>query len=185
MRFWLTFVAIVLIAAPVLVGDTVAADKDDTKKAAEKYKITTKKADDVVDVQAEKDKVIFDVKSPSGISQAVIERLEDKWPESVVLRVRLKALESFKADNGKVILQAAVSSADLKTKLKLIKDGKAGDALDEKSPYWMDVRAIGADGKPAKEIPLKNGYFEMTMPKALLEGNPKSLTLNWIDLYRN
>ena len=38
--------------------------------------------------------------------------------------------------------------------------------------------------KPAKEIPLKGGYFELPLPRALFEGNPKSITVSWIDYYR-
>ncbi len=43
---------------------------------------------------------------------------------------------------------------------------------------------VGKDGKPAKTIPLDDGYFEMQLPKALFEDNPKSITINWIDFYR-
>jgi hypothetical protein len=39
-------------------------------------------------------------------------------------------------------------------------------------------------GKPAKELPLKDGYFEIALPKAFFDGNPKTVTLNWIDFYR-
>jgi len=34
-------------------------------------------------------------------------------------------------------------------------------------------------------IPLKGGFFEMPLPKAFFEGNPKAITVNWIDFYRN
>lgn len=49
----------------------------------------------------------------------------------------------------------------------------------------MNIRMVGNDGKPAKTIPLKDGYFEMQLPKAFIEENPKSITVNWIDFYRN
>ena len=48
----------------------------------------------------------------------------------------------------------------------------------------MDIRILTGDGKSAKELPLKDGYFEMALPRAIFEGNPKSITLSWIDLYR-
>ena len=48
----------------------------------------------------------------------------------------------------------------------------------------MDVRIVGGDGKPAKELPLQDGYFEVTLPRAFFDGNPKSITLNWIDFFR-
>ena len=56
--------------------------------------------------------------------------------------------------------------------------------LNEKSRFWMDVRILSSDGKPADKIPMKNGYFEVALPKVLFDGNPKSVTLNWIDFNR-
>jgi hypothetical protein len=38
-----------------------------------------------------------------------------------------------------------------------------------------------ATGKPIKGLPDKGGYFEIRLPKALLENHPKSLKLGWID----
>ena len=103
----------------------------------------------------------------------------------MVLRLHLKGLENFKVTNGKVKLEGSASLQDGKPVVRLWKDGKEDAPLDAKSPYWMEVRIVGGDGKQAKEIPLKGGYFEMPLPKALFEGNPKSITVNWIDFYRN
>src|SRR5262245_60855667 len=153
--------------------------------ASAKFKVTTKRKDDTVEVQADKDKTLFIIKSPFGISQAVIEREGEKWPDAVALRLHLKGLESFRASNGKVTLDAAVAIQEGKVRVRLWKDGKEDAALDEKSPLWTDIRIVGGDGKPAKELPLKDGYFEVTLPKALFEGKPKSITLDWIDFYRN
>ena len=138
-----------------------------------------------MDVKAEKGKATFSVHSPFGISHAVIERTSEKWPDAVVLRLHLKGLENFKVTNGKVKLEGSASLQDGKPLVRLWKDGKEDAPLDAKSPYWMEVRILGGDGKQAKEIPLKDGYFEMPLPKALFEGNPKSITVNWIDFYRN
>ncbi len=148
------------------------------------FKITTKRKDDAVEGRADKGKTVFNVKSPFGISQAVVERKGEKWPEAVVLRLHLKGLENFRASNGKLTLAAAVSIQDARPKVRLWKDGKEDAPLDEKSLFWMDIRILTGDDKPAKELPLKNGYFEMALPKAFFEGNPKSITLNWIDFYR-
>jgi hypothetical protein len=147
------------------------------------FKITTKRDNDRVEVKAEKDKVVFSVHSPFGISNASIERTGEQWPDAVVLRLHLKGLESFWVTNGKVKLKASVSSQD--GKVRLWKDGKEDELLNDKSPFWTAIRIVGGDGKPAKVVPLKDGYFEMALPKALFEGNPKSLTLSWIDFYRN
>lgn len=166
----------ILLLAVAAISTAVA---DDTPP----FKITTKRNNDRVEVKAEKDKAILSVHSPFGISNAVIERTGEKWPEAVTLRLHLKGLENFKASNEKVKLEASVSSQG--GKVRLWKDGKEDSPLDAKGPYWMDIRMVGSDGKLAKAIPLKDGYFEMQLPKAMFEENPKSITVNWIDFYRN
>ena len=57
--------------------------------------------------------------------------------------------------------------------VRLWKDGKEDAPLDAKSPYWMEIRIVGGDGKPAKEIPLKDGYFEMHVAQGVLRGQPE------------
>lgn len=148
------------------------------------FKITTKRDNDRVNVKSEKGKV-FSVHSPFGISNAVIERMREKWPDEVVLRLYLKGLEKFKVTTDNVKLEGSASVQEGKPLVRLWKDGKEDSPLDVKSRYWMDVRMFGGDGKPATAIPLKDGYFDMTLPKAIFEGNPKSITVNWIDFYRN
>jgi hypothetical protein len=137
-----------------------------------------------VEVRADKDKALFIVKSPFGISQAVVERVDESWPKVIVLRLHLKGLESFKVSNGKTTLDAAAGIQDGKPKVRQWKDGKEDVSLDEKSPLWMDIRILGADSKAAKALPLKDGYFEVTLPRAIFEGNPKTITVGWIDFYR-
>ena len=178
-------IPLILLAVLLALGGTALADDGDAPKAdADKFTIMTKRKDDAVEVQSDKDKTAFDVKSPFGIGQAVIERLGDEWPKAVVLRLHLKGLESFRASTGTVTLDAAVSSQkEGNEKVRIWKDGKEDDPLDEKSRFWMDIRILTGDGKPARELPLKDGWFEMTLPPAFFEGNPKSITLNWIDFY--
>lgn len=136
-----------------------------------------------MEIRADNDKTMFIIHSPSGISHAVIKRTDENWPDAVELRLYLKGLEHFLVTNDKVKLQASVSSQD--TKVRQWKAGIEDSPLDAKSRYWIDVRMVGWDGKPAKTIPLKDGYFELTLPKAFFEGNPNSVTMTWIDFYRN
>ena len=171
------------LAVLLVVSRIALADDGAPMDQPAKFKITTKRKDDTVEVRAHKEKALFIIKSPFGISQAVIEREDDTWPKAVVLRLHLKVLSNFRASNGKVRLDAAVSIEEGKQKVRLWKDGKEDAPLDEKCPLWLDVRIVGGDGKLAK-LPLKDGYFEVALPRALFEGNPNSITLNWIDFYR-
>ena len=171
--------AIMFLVLPAIVGMTGCATAygDDPP-----FKITTKRAGDKVEVTVENGKAVISVQSPFGISQATIERSGDNWPTTVMLRLHLKGLENLKITNGKETLKASVSSQD--AKVRLWKDGEEDSPLDSKHPFWMEVRMVGKDGEPVKSIPLEDGYFEMKLPKALFEDNPKSITLNWIDFYR-
>lgn len=169
---WLA--VLTLAAFPVM----VVADEMPPLKA------TTKKADDTVEVKAEKGVVTLTIRSPSGISQAVIERTGDKWPDWIVLRLRLTGLESFQISGGRVKVHGSVSSTGRKPQTVLWADGKEDTPLDSKSPLWTEVKIVGADGKPTEVVPVKDGYFEMALPKALFEGDPKSITVHWIDFFR-
>jgi hypothetical protein len=168
----------------VISGTALAGDGDAPKGQAARFKITTRRKDDGVEVRADKDKTVFIVKSPFGIGRAVIERREATWPQAVVLRLHLKGPSSFRASNGKVRLGAAVSIEEGRQKVRVWQEGKEDATLDEKCPLWMDVRIVAGDGKPAKELPLKGGSFEVVLPQAFFEGNPKSITLNWFDFHR-
>ena len=149
----------------------MADDGDAPKDQPAKFKITTKRKDDTVEVQAEKDKTLFIMKSPFGISQAVIEREGKKWPDAVALRLHLKGLESFRASNGKVTLDAAVAIQEGKVKVRLWTDGKEDAPLDEKSPLGTGIRIVGGDGKPASDrgcFPESVRVFAFTRRKCLL-----------------
>lgn len=151
--------------------------------ADEPFKITTKRSDDRVEVKSLDDKTLFVIRSPFGISNATIERTTEHWPDKVVIHMRLKGLENFKLSTDKLKLEASVSSQN--GDVRLWKDGKEDTPFDSKSPYWMEIRILDSDGEPTKAIPLKDGSFEMQIPKKFFGGNPKSFKVEWVDFYRN
>jgi hypothetical protein len=126
---------------------------------------------------------MFVIRSPFGISNATIERTTEQWRKKVVIQLKLKGLENFKLSTDKLKLEASVSSQN--GDVRLWKGGKEDSPLDAMSPYWMEIRIIGSDDELTKTIPLKDGYFEMQLPKKFFEGNPKSLKVEWIDFYRS
>jgi len=56
------------------------------------------------------DKTILTVASGSGIGGATVELKADRWPEELILRVRLHGLESLTISTGEVKLAASVLS---------------------------------------------------------------------------
>jgi hypothetical protein len=147
------------------------------------FKITTKRSDDRIEVKFKDDKTVFVVRSPACISNATIERTAEQWPDKIAIQMRLNGLESFKLSTSKLKLEASVSSHD--GDVRLWKDGKEDSPLDSKSPYWMEIEILDSDGKPTKAIPLKDGTFELQLPKKFIEDNPKLFKVEWVDFYRN
>ena len=157
----------------------ITAAGDDTQA----FRITTRRTSDRVEVKKSDKKALFVVHSPVGISSATIERVTESWPDTIVIQLRLRGLEGFKLSNGTLKLEASVSSHN--GGQRLWKDGNEDALLDSKNPSWMEILIKNADGKATKTIPLNEGCFEMQLPKSFSEGNPKTLTLSWIDFYRN
>ena len=162
--------------------DSPPADKGDAPAA---FDIKCRKKDDAIAVSTEGDKTTFTVTSGSGIGGATVERKVNRWPDELILRVHLRGLESLTLSSGDVKLAASVlSHGDNQRLLHLWKDGKEGSQLEKDSPYWMDIQPLDAGGKANKGLPEKGGWFEMKIPKAMLTGQPKTITLEWIDFYR-
>ena len=169
-----------LIPAILFLSFTVSfCSADDPQQ----FKISSKRSDDRVEMKSESDRVVFDVRSPFGVSSATIERKTKQWPAKVLIQLRLKGLENFKVSTDKLKLEASVSSPN--GDARLWKDGKEDTPLNAKSPHWMEIRIMDKDGKPSKAFPSKDGYFQMQLPKKFFEGNPESFKVEWIDFYRN
>jgi len=150
-----------------------------------RFLVTIRKADDRVLVRLDGERAIVTVTSPSGIGGATITREGERWPGSIVFRLRLRGLERLRIGTGKGTLSASVSSSgDHRTILSFSEGGKEEVSIDRRSPYWTEISILDAQGHPAKEIPLKDGVFEVTLPRALFVSNPPTITLDWIDFYR-
>jgi hypothetical protein len=72
-----------------------------------------------------------------------------------------------------------VSHSGFPKSLYLTVDGK-----EKKLEENTQIKVLDAEGKPVKGLPGEGGYFEITLPKVLTEGEPKSLDVGWIDAFR-
>lgn len=149
-----------------------------------KFDIQTRRKDDKVIVGTQDGKTVLTVVSPFGIGKATIRCTAQRWPEKLVLRLRLSGLESLVVGNANTKLAASVSSqGDGVVRVRLMSDGPE-QPLDRSSPYWMEIRAFNAEGKPSCPPLEKGGFFEITIPKALLDDDSRTLEVQWIDFYR-
>jgi hypothetical protein len=161
-------------------ADGKPADKAATPPIA--VEVKTKKADDRVEIKVQGDAATCDVFSPSGIGSATLTSPDGRWPTTVTLRLHLRGLESLTVSNAKTKLTASVESHGAYAKhLDLSDEGK--DAPPPR-PAGTEIRVLDSAGKPIPGLPDASGSFEITLPKVLLEGQPKTLELRWIDFYR-
>ena len=161
------------------------AGRAHSEEPSGRFQVATRKVDDRVTVGPQGDRVLFTVTSPSGIGGATITREGARWPGSIILRLHLRGLERLRIGSGKVNLSATVSSSgDHRTILSFSEGGKEEVSIDRHSPYWTEISILDAQGHPAKEIPLKDGVFEVALPHVLFGSNPPTITLDWIDFYR-
>ncbi len=150
------------------------------------FAVAVKRGDDRVEVCAESGRVVFTVSSPRGIGAATIERRKAPWPKAMILRLRLRGLESLAITAGQVTLDVSVSSSPPHTVRRSASEtGRQEEkTIDRNSRYWTEVRSLNADGKPASGLPADGGWFELQLPSALLADNPESVVVRWIDFYR-
>ena len=94
-----------------------------------------------------------------------------------------KALEDY-VSNGSVTFKASVlSHSGHRRLLRVVNDGQE-KVVEKGSPYWTEIRVFDAKGKPVQGLPEEGGYFEIVLPQVFLQAKPKSLTIDWIDFYR-
>jgi len=145
--------------------------------------VELKKQEDRVTVESKDTTTTCSFTSPSGIGGATVHPGKPR-PERMVVRMYLKGLEKFEVSNGKITWQVSVlSHGEHRRLLHLVENGRR-KAIDKKDPYWTEIRAFDAKGKPIEGLPGKGGYFEIALPAPIVDGDPKSLNVRWIDFYR-
>ena len=150
------------------------------------FAVKCRKAEDALKVSIDGNTTIFSITSPSGIGAVTVERKTDHWPDKLTVRIHLQGLESFSIAAGDTTLRASVSSNSRTPTplLHLSRGGKEGTQLTKDDPYWTDIQTLDAQGKPVKDRPEKGGWFEITIPHALLADQNKTIALEWIDFFR-
>jgi dipeptidyl aminopeptidase/acylaminoacyl peptidase len=150
-----------------------------TGKNAPRIDITSRKSGDRIEVEAEDGNIVLTVTSPSGIGSATVTPEDGKWPSKLVLRLRLKGLESLTISHEQVTLVASFSSHGDSQHRVYVKAGGQETPLDKDDPYWMEIEMVGG-----KAVPLQSGHFEVVLPAAIFKSQPKTVTISWIDFYR-
>jgi len=143
---------------------------------------TVKKPGDRITEVVNDGSTTFSVRSSSGIGSATMH--QDPWPDHVCLRLYLRGLERLTICSGSMTLKASVLSHSGNRRLLRVVDDGQEKVVEEGSRYRTEIKAFDANGKSVQGLPTEGGYFEIELPAALIETKPRSITVDWIDFYR-
>lgn len=142
---------------------------------------TAQRPETRVQIESSASLAIVDIRCPFGIDQATLQRESPTWPDTVKLRLHLTGLESLQVRVGETTVEWSVASTGQFASRVTLRHSGRETVLDRESPFHRPVAIVG----PAPRIPLRDGYFETSVPAKLLADNPPSIRLHWIDFFRN
>ena len=113
---------------------------------------------DKLELSVNRDVAVLEVSSESGIGTGVVERVQGRWPDRLIVRLYLRGLEGFSVSNGTVRF--------------------------EKSD--LSVKVFDEYGKPLTQKYLlhENGYYEVQVPASIMVTDISSIEFQWVDFYR-
>lgn len=126
---------------------------------------------------------MIEVDSPNGIGSAQFELVSGALPQKMVARLNLKGLEEFRLLYADTIIVASASSGSVfnSSNQKVLISGIEQPILPGQ-PLWMEIRIV-SDQTP-QNIPLEQGYFEITFPPEFTEKAGSSFEIQWVDFFR-
>lgn len=120
-------------------------------------------------------RALIDVTDPRGINGLNATLVEGEWPQEVVVRLRLRGLESLEITYGDIRLATGRSSNDSPDPPLMLtvidEDGQAQAASPSADIYYPAIEQT-ADG------------FEISLPPHFYRENPPAFSMQWIDFYR-
>lgn len=124
----------------------------------------------------------IEIDDPRGIGAITLSMV----PESsqMTIRLHLHALEQLQIRAETFAIEARGSQGGSVVADATWSDGGQTRLLTAEDPYTLVITAHAQDGTPATTVPLDGGYFDVTLPAALIERASGTLTISWIDFYR-
>jgi len=173
--------SLALLISVVLTACTFQPDRSNGSKP--EFNVTSSKQGDTITITSEEDVSIIDVNSPSGIGSARVELVSGILPQKMIARLHLKGLEEFRllyADN--VIVASASSGSAFNNSNQRILLSDTEEPILPGGPLWMEIRIVSDQMAP--NIPLEEGYFEITFPQEFTEKAGTSFEIQWVDFFR-
>ena len=147
------------------------------------FHVATKHQEDEINIEQDNHITMVDIDSPSGIGSATLSLRSGSMPERVVVRLHLAGLEQFKLVSDQAALTAYGSSNGVfNITGQSVMSGGNEYAISPVDPLWVRVDVVSE--QTDQEIPLEEGYFEITIPKEFLRTAENSFEIQWIDFFR-
>lgn len=124
--------------------------------------------------------VLVDITCPFGIGRGTLTRTRAHWPKEIRVRLHLSGLESFSVGNGLIEMNWFVSNSAEHRTTQSVKTKDGTTSLKPGDPQWSQVMVKQKSEKGSAWV----DYFDIVLPKTLVEANPESLSLAWVDFYR-
>ena len=145
--------------------------------------VSSSKPGDTVTITHEGDVGIIEVNSPGGIGFARFELVSGIFPQKMIARLYLKGLEEFRllyADTAIVASGSSGSSFNAGNQRVLLSGME--EPILPGQPLWMEIRIVSDQTAP--DIPLEEGYFEVTFPQGFMEKSGSYFEIQWVDFFR-
>lgn len=164
------YYASLLVAGLTLLSLAACATSSASDQGAA-YQAIPLKGDPVITFSSADDSVLIDITSPTGIGSTRIEKTSGEWPPKIVLRLRMKGLESFKFRYADTSVDVNVSSHGDQTVSETYQQGGQTGTIHAGDAYWIAVTR-GPD------------YFDLEAPAHFHKSGESKFTSEWIDFYR-
>ncbi len=131
------------------------------------FRTVLQKADDSYSLAVGEKGATLAITSGSGIGRARLVRVDEKWPNPLVIRLNLKGLEGFQMNNGAIRFETFLRASRTVPYFKM-------DAKNTDPPAGtLQLRMVQAEGR-----------IDLVLPAEMVEGNPGEIAFMWIDFYR-
>lgn len=168
-----------------LAGLLLAACALPTAEPAGAVAVTDAKDAEIV-AERRNDVLILEIRSETGIGGATLRLPEGDLPRDLILRLHLRGLENltFGWEAGAVQVSVSSTGEPLVRETFQPAGASAAEAIADGCDAWMNVGILSGDPDATPTIPLVDGHFDVSAPRAFLESGARDFTLSWIDFYR-
>lgn len=145
------------------------------------FRVTVKNKDDKITILDENSQTVIEIHSDIGIGSATFELVSGTMPDTLLLRLHLIGLEDLRVISSEATVSASVSAGEAAFPVsERIVSSNVEFPILSVHPLWVNIEIVSEN----KNVPLEEGYFEITIPREFIRNAGTSFEVRWIDFYR-